>query len=250
VKRLMTLFCITMFSLSLLAGCSEEAPKTETVKPSAQPAPAAPATSAPGKSGKVIETMDAAGYTYVQVDTGTEKFWAAAPQFVVKVGDDVVVPEGMPMPDYQSKTLERTFDMVYFVPGVMVGGAANMSGDVPDGHPKTVVEKTDVDLSGIKVVEGGQTVADIFAKKAELAGKPVKVRGKVVKFSGGIMGKNWIHLQDGTGEAGSNDLTVTTQAMAQVGDTIVISGVLATDKDFGYGYAYAVLVEDAEVAAE
>jgi hypothetical protein len=113
-----------------------------------------------------------------------------------------------------------------------------------------VVETTTVDLSGITVAEGGQTVADIFAKKAELAGKPVKVRGKVVKFSGGIMGKNWIHLQDGTGEAGSNDLTVTTQAMAKVGDTVVISGVLATDKDFGYGYAYGVIVEDAEVAAE
>lgn len=253
MKQLMTVFCITMFSLSLLAGCSEEAPKTETAKPSAQTAPAAP-EAAPGKSGKVIETMDAAGYTYVQVDTGTEKFWAAAPQFAVKVGDDVVVPEGMPMPDYHSKTLERTFDMVYFVPGVLVGGAA-MGGDMPSDHPpmtngKTVVETTTVDLSGIKAAEGGQTVADIFAKKAELAGKPVKVRGKVVKFSAEIMGKNWIHLQDGTGDAGSNDLTVTTKATAKVGDTVVISGVLSTDKDFGYGYAYGVIVEDAEVAGE
>jgi hypothetical protein len=256
----MTIVSITMFSLTLLAGCSEDvpAPKTEAAKPSAQTAPttqAAPAA-APAKTGKVIETMDAAGYTYVNVDTGSEKIWAAAPQFAVKVGDDVVVPEGMPMPNYHSKTLERTFDMVYFVPSVLVGGAAQLAGDTPAGQPqmngssKTVVEKTDVDLSGIKPAEGGQTVSDIFTKKAELAGKPVKVRGKVVKFTPAIMGKNWIHVQDGTGADGSNDLTVTTSATAKMGDTVVISGVLATDKDFGYGYKYAVLVEDAEVAVE
>ncbi len=255
----MTLFSIAIFSLTLFAGCTEDtpAPKTEAAKPSAQTAPAAPAVpaAAPGKTGKVVETMDAAGYTYVNVDTGSEQLWAAAPQFAVKVGDEVVVPEGMPMPNYHSKTLDRTFEMVYFVPSVLVGGAAQLAADMPAGSPpantgRTVVEKTDVDLSGIKPAEGGQTVTDVFAKKAELAGKPVKVRGKVVKFSPAIMGKNWIHLQDGTGSAGSNDLTVTTSATAKMGDTIVISGVLAADKDFGYGYKYDVIVEDAEVTVE
>ena len=263
MKPLMTVFCIAIFSLTLLVGCGEDtpAPKTEAAKPSAQTAPTTPAVpeAAPGKTGKVIETMDAAGYTYVQVDTGTETFWAAAPQFAVKVDDDVVIPEGMPMPDYHSKTLDRKFDMVYFVPAVLVGGAQNLSGEMPADHPpmtsgqtggKTVVETTDVDLSGITAAEGGQTVADIYAKKAELSGKSVKVRGKVVKFSPEIMGKNWIHLQDGTGASGTNDLTITTSAMAMKGDTIVVSGVLVIDKDFGYGYAYDVIVEDAEVTIE
>lgn len=256
MKRLMTIFCIALFSLTLLAGCGEDAPapKTEAAKPSAQTAPAAP-TAAPGKTGKVIETIDAAGYTYVQVDTGSETFWAAAPQFAVKVDDDVVVPEGMPMPDYHSNTLDRSFDMVYFVPSILVGGAQSLTGDMPADHPptnggSTVEAATDVDLSGITVAEGGLTVADIFAKKAELAGKQVKIHGKVVKFSPEIMGKNWIHLQDGTGAAGTNDLTITTSAMAKMGDTVTISGILVTDKDFGYGYAYDVIVEDAEVTVE
>lgn len=257
MKQFMTIFCIALFSLTLLAGCGEDAPapKAEVAKPAAQMAPAVP-ESAPGKSGKVLETMDAAGYTYVQVDTGSEKIWAAAPQFAVKVGDDVVVPEGMPMPDYHSKTLDRTFDMVYFVPSILVGSAANLSGAMPasplpeTSGGKPVIESTDVDLSGITVAEGGQSVADLFAKKAELAGKPVKVRGKVVKFTPEIMGKNWIHLQDGTGTAGANDLTVTTSATAQKGDTVTINGVLVIDKDFGYGYAYDVIIEDAEVTVE
>lgn len=256
MKQLTTIFCITMFSLTLLVGCGEDtpAPTTETAKSSAQTAPAAPET-APGKTGKVLETMDAAGYTYIQVDTGSETFWAAAPQFAAKVGDDVVVPEGMPMPDYHSKTLDRTFDIVYFVPNVLVGGAENLSGEMPADHPstdasKTVVEATDVDLSGITAAEGGVTVADVFAKKAELAGKTVAIRGKVVKFTPEIMGKNWIHLQDGSGEAGGNDLTVTTSAMAKKGDTVIVSGALVVDKDFGYGYAYDVIIEDADVTVE
>lgn len=256
MKQFMTVFCIAVFSLTMLAGCGEDAPapKAEVAKPSAQSAPVIP-EAAPGKTGKVTETMDAAGYTYIQVDTGSEQFWTAAPQFAVKVGDDVVVPEGMPMPDYRSNTLDRTFDMVYFVPSVLVGGTQNLSGEMPADHPpmsggKTVVEAINVDLSGITAAEGGQTVADIFAKKADLAGKSVKVRGKVVKFSPEIMGKNWIHLQDGTGTAGTNDLTVTTSAMAKMGDTVLISGVLVIDKDFGYGYAYDVIVEDAEVTVE
>jgi hypothetical protein len=260
VKQLMILLCITLFSLTMLAGCGEEPPaaQNQAAKPSAQMAPTTPAepAAAPGKSGKVLESMDAAGYTYVQVDTGTETFWAAAPQFAVKVGDDVVVPEGMPMPNFSSKTLDRTFDMVYFVPSVLVGGAESLAAQMPADHPgttngsKTTVVTTDVDLSGITVAEGGQTVGDIYAKKAELNGKPVKVRGKVVKFSPQIMGKNWIHIQDGTGEAGANDLTVTTSAEANTGDTVLISGTLTTDKDFGYGYAYDVIIEEAEVTVE
>lgn len=256
MKELVTIFCIAMLSLSLLAGCGGDkpAPKSEVVKPSAQTAPAVP-QSVPGKSGKVLETMDTAGYTYVHVDTGKEKFWAAAPQFAAKVGDDVVVPEGMPMPDYHSKTLDRTFAMVYFVPSILVAGAENLAGDMPAAHPpmhggKTVVKTTDVDLSGITPAEGGQTVADLFAGKADLAGKPVKVRGKVVKFSPAIMGKNWIHLQDGSGAAGTNDLTVTTSAIVKKGDTVTISGILVIDKDFGYGYAYDVIIEDADVTVE
>ena len=70
-----------------------------------------------------------------------------------------------------------------------------------------------------------------------------------MKYSAGIMGRNWIHLQDGTGDAaaGTNDLTVTSSATTAVGDTILVQGSVAVDKDFGAGYRYAVIVEDASV---
>jgi tRNA U54 and U55 pseudouridine synthase Pus10 len=94
-----------------------------------------------------------------------------------------------------------------------------------------------------------RTVAEIITKAAELKDKPVLVRGKIVKYNPGIMGKNWIHLRDGSGTAAdnTNDLLVTSVGEAKSGDVVTIKGVVRTDKDFGSGYFYKVLVEEATI---
>ena len=102
----------------------------------------------------------------------------------------------------------------------------------------------------VEPAKGGKTVAQVFEGKVELTGKPVVVRGKIVKFNGGIMGRNWLHLRDGTGAEGSNDLLVTTQATPAVGEIVVVRGTVATNKDFGAGYRYDVLIEDAAIVAK
>lgn len=118
-------------------------------------------------------------------------------------------------------------------------------------HPMPAAPTESVDLSGIAKAEGGKTVAEVFAEKDQLAGQPVVIRGKVVKSNPDIMGKNWVHVRDGSGAEGTNDLTVTTAgAVPNVGDTVVVKGVLALNKDFGMGYQYDVIVEDAEVTVE
>jgi hypothetical protein len=203
--------------------------------------------------------MDAAGYTYVLVDTGAQKIWAAGPQTAVEVGEKVILTEGMPMRDFQSQTLGRTFDVVYFV-GSIKGkdgldpapqGSAMLQ--AMPGHgtsPGKAAPQTAVDLSNIEKVSGGKTIAELFAEGEKLADQEVSVRGRVVKFNAGIMGRNWIHIQDGSGSEGSNDLTVTTDDTAKLGDLIVIRGTLKTNQDFGYGYAYDLLVEQAKVDVE
>lgn len=114
--------------------------------------------------------------------------------------------------------------------------------------PKAAAE---VDLTGIAKAEGGKTVAEVFAEKDALAGKPVTFRGKVVKTNPDIMGKNWLHVRDGSGEEGTNDLTITTAGtLPSVGDTVLVTGNVTLNKDFGMGYAYDVLVEDAQVTVE
>jgi hypothetical protein len=128
----------------------------------------------------------------------------------------------------------------------------------PAGSPVTVTHPTptatavaDIDLSGIARAEGGRTVAELFAEKDALAGTSVTVRGKVVKTNAMIMDRNWLHVRDGSGAEGTNDLTVTISAeLPQVGDTVVVTGQVTLDKDFGMGYRYPVIIEDAEVTVE
>jgi len=222
---------------------------------------------ADGFTGKVTETMNAASYTYVQVDTGTNKIWAAANRFPVKVGDVVTVPQSEPMVNFHSPTLNRDFPVIYFAGSVRVAGTKAETGQLPDGHPPlgsasgrlpeghpavNPKEKSaaKIDFTGIKPVKDGKTVEQIYVSSAKLAGKSVKIRGKVVKYNANILGKNWLHIQDGTGGPATNDILVTSAAEAKVGDTVLIEGKVALNKDFGAGYKYDLLIEDAQVAVE
>lgn len=93
-----------------------------------------------------------------------------------------------------------------------------------------------------------KTVAAVNENGATLVGQTVSVQGKVVKVLNGIMKRNFIHVQDGTGNANTNDLVVTSKQTAKVGDQVVISGVVVLNRDFGRGYLFPLLVEDASVA--
>jgi hypothetical protein len=199
--------------------------------------------------GTVLETTDSGGYTYVLLDTGDEQRWLAGPQTAVEVGDIIQTTEGMAMTQFTSNTLGRTFDVLYFV-----GTLGNLTTPVmPEGHP-TISEDTETAIEDLAVdaLESGQDIASVYANKDSLAGTQISLRGKVVKYNEGILGQNFIHIQDGSGDAanGNNDLTVTSQATTTVGETIVVTGTIVLDKDFGAGYSFPVLLADANIAAE
>jgi hypothetical protein len=265
LKRALTLLAVAAAIATLSVACTKKKPQTAKVaRPEADKTIAVqtkrPQPEVPGKAGNVIETMNSGGYTYVQVDTGKEKIWAAAPQFSVEIGDPVVVPPGLPMVNFHSNTLNRTFKLIYFVSAIgrqgapaslQTGSKGQGPPQMPPGHPSAVAKAT-VDFSGIVKPKGGLTVSEVITGKKDLAGKAVVLRGKVVKFMPGIMGKNWLHVQDGTGGPGTNDLTVTVapQTVAKVGDTVLVKGIVTTNKDFGYGYKYDVILQDAQVTVE
>ena len=245
-------------SLSTLAACSDRstAAPARTPPPGAatpmiahQPTGAAQAAPSGDQvvTGTVLETMDAANYTYVRVKTDSRELWAAASQFKVAVGDKVTISLDQPMEHFHSKALNRDFDVIYFVSRVGQGDVASTA--MPAGHPSVQAAAASAVTTPVEPASGGTTVAALWKTRASLAGKTVTVRGKVVKYNGGILGVNWIHLQDGTGNAadGSNDITVTTDAPARPGDVITATGTVAIDKDFGAGYFYKVIVEHATV---
>ena len=253
MKYIILTSCIVL--ATAMAQGAEPAPAA------AAPAKALSAEQSEGFSGKVLETTNTAGYTYILVDTGAKKKWVAAPAFDVKVNDAVGVSSAMAMQNYHSRTLNRDFEVVYFTSGITVNGAAPKTPEpmstLPKDHPvvghpsvERPTANAKVDLSGIAKAEGGQTVAEIIAGKAKLTGQSTKVRGRVVKFNANILGKNWLHIRDGSGAEGSNDLLVTTATEVKLGDKVLVSGKIATDKDFGAGYKYSVMVEDAKVTVE
>jgi hypothetical protein len=125
-----------------------------------------------------------------------------------------------------------------------MGGMAAMG----DGASHSKVAPTEVEK--VAKAEGGFTVAELFSMKSSLGGETVKLRGQVVKFTPNIMGTNWVHIQDGTGQSGMADLTVTTGDVVAVGDVVLVEGQLTLDKDFGAGYRYDAIIEGAKLTKE
>lgn len=243
-------------SLLLLAsatiGCNSN--KTQTAAPvvAAPTQPMADGTQAPadapataeGISGKVLERLEAAPYCYLRLKTAKGEIWAAIPEAKIEKGTDVTIVNPMLMANFESKTLNRTFSEVYF--GTL---APSGMGAAPSGNPHPQMVAVEVGKIDKATGADARTIAEVWAQKGGLKEKTVTIRGKVVRYNPGVMGKNWMHLQDGSGEAGkgTHDITVTSQDPVAKGDVVTIKGTVRLDKDFGAGYTYALIVEEAKV---
>lgn len=280
----LTLSCLQPSAGAAMCGA---APESDLAEPAAT-----------SFSGRVVATTNASRYTYVQIDTGTAKIWAAGPAVAVKVGDCVSVAATMPNQNFYSPTLKKNFDELYFVEAIKLLGGARTNGAigtcangvnakgadcsgacgkgglcgggctnsgavcacsskapaVPAGQPGLVAADAAMSANamfkGIQKPAGGKTVAEVWAEKDTLAGKQVTVQARVVKMVPNIMGKTFLHLRDGTGREGANDLVVTTKDEVKVKSIVTARGILTTHKDFGAGYQYDVIVEDATVVAK
>lgn len=215
-------------------------------------------------TGTVLETLNAGRYIYLRLKTPDGETWAAVTKADVKKGSEVTILNPIPMDGFESKTLKRKFDHIVF--GTLSAtGASDPALAISHGSPAGVTPQNiaemhrkignapaDVTKINVKKAEGknGKTVAEIFSGKSSLKNTTVEVRGKVVKFNPMVMGKNWIHLRDGSGsrEKKNDDITVTTQDSAAVGDVVLVKGTVRLDRDFGGVYKYSVIIEDAKLS--
>jgi hypothetical protein len=244
--RKLHLVCTILLGLGFNVGIAAAA---DTPAP-AKAAPAAPAAAAPAPiKGKVLEVKDVETYTYLRLKTKDGEIWAAIGKAPVKVGSDVTIENASMMYNFESKTLKKKFDQIAF--GSLAGSGAAPHAPGGDMAAMHAGVSKPVDVGDVKVAKAtgpdARTVAEVVAKRADLKDKTVVVRGKVVKFTPGVMDKNWIHLRDGTGSAadGTNDVVVTTKEETQIGAVVLVKGVVHTDKDLGSGYSYKVLIEEA-----
>ena len=199
--------------------------------------------------GKVVETIPVNNYTYINIDTGTGKAWAAVPKADVAVGAQVAVENAMKMSNFHSPSLNRSFEEIYF--GVLRGGPAPAMSGAPVGSAAApAAVPTDISVSKA-VGANAFTVAEVVQQAEKLNGKAVTIQAMVVKVNTGILDKNWVHLRDGSGTDAdkTNDILVTTTETPKVGDVVILKGKVATNKDFGSGYSYKVMVEEGAFTA-
>jgi hypothetical protein len=195
----------------------------------------------------VKEIVQTDRYTYLNVDKEGKDQWLAVSHMEVKEGETLYFASGFEMKNFESKDLKRTFESILFIDQISAdpavfsspGGAGNQAGSMAAGNPHA-------GTSGA-VSEGTMTITDIIAKKNELKGKQITVKGKVTKANSGILGTNWYHITDGSKDGKPTDLTVTSDAFLNLGDEVSLQGTIVLDKDLGSGYFFEVLLEKAEV---
>jgi hypothetical protein len=223
------------------------------------------ATQGQGIDGDVLEVLQVPNYSYLRVgEKGTEGTWTAVPTASVAVGDKVRVGGATRMTDFRSATLGRTFPVIYF--GALNDASAKPGSPhgavTPDPHAKIVGSRangagphagaaTSAAVEPVARAGGanGMTVAEVNDRRTALRGKTVRIHATVVKANGGILGKTFLHVRDGSGDAaaGTHDLTVTTAATPAVGDTVTLEGVVVLDLDLGAGYTFPTIIENAKL---
>jgi hypothetical protein len=237
-----------------LAALADEAPAQDPGAPADEPG------AATAIDGEVLEVLQVPQYTYLRLgEKGAAGTWIAVPTASLEVGARARIRDGMKMTGFTSTALKRTFPVIYF--GTLV----------ESGRPETAVDPhagaVDPSASGamsaahaplgpvaVKPVDraagpNGKTVAEVVAQRSALAGKTVRIHATVVKATPGVLGRTYLHLRDGSGDAaaGNHDVAATTEATPAVGDVVLIEGVVAIDRDIGAGYKFPTIVEDARI---
>ncbi|MDX8338635.1 hypothetical protein SLH46_05545 [Draconibacterium sp. IB214405] len=194
---------------------------------------------------KVSEVIQGGSYTYISATENGIAKWIAVSKQEVNPGEVLYYYDALPMENFHSKEIDKTFDVIYFVNKISKTPGTEqpaMSGGMPSSHQgKVAVSDAEVEITK---PEGELSISDVYANKADYSSKEFEIRGVVVKVNEQVMGKNWVHIQDGTGNGGNFDLTITTQADVKVGEEVTFKGKLTLEKDFGAGYFYDVIMED------
>lgn len=193
----------------------------------------------------VEEKLDASSYSYLKVAENGNSYWIAVNKMEINPGEYVIFSKSMQMKNFKSESLDRTFESILFVDDATKSGSEEQ---LKSPHQNIVSGK--VGSVNVEPLKDGYTIEKIYSNKSTLEFKVLKVRGTVVKVNENIMGTNWIHIQDGTGKDGSHDLLVTSDTVPKVGQTIIAEGKVISDKDFGSGYFYSVLLENSKITIE
>lgn len=232
------LFVFAILSLIIFSACEKEAEKSPIAEKDLPPGT---------RVAQVLEVKDVAAYTYLRVKENENEYWMAITKAPFKVGEWVYFMNAMEMTNFKSEDLNKTFDKILFVENAKNQQEVAEALQKVAEPQKPTITKTDVK---VEKAEGGVTIGELYADPAKFSGKSVKISAKVTKVNLGIMDRNWFHIQDGTSSGEDFDLTVTSSETVNEGDVVTFQGKVAVDKDFGYGYSYKMILEEAKVLSK
>jgi len=200
----------------------------------------------------VQEVLHVNAYSYIRaVENGQEK-WIAAPTTVAEVGATYYYGKAMEMNNFESKELGKNFGTVYFVERISKSAEEatmpltenpHANNTIPE-PTKPVIEKKEIK---VEKLTNGISIGELLKNKEKYNNTIVTLKGEVTKYNASIMNFNWFHVQDGSDFEGEFDLTVTTAATVKAGDIVTFKGKVTLNKDFGAGYFYKIIVENAEI---
>ncbi len=201
----------------------------------------------------ITEVLQTSIYTYLHAKEYDSLIWLVVPTIVANVGETYYYVDGLIIQPFEATKLHKLFDAVVFIETVsknppsiknpQAGStSSNQANDQPYVRKSPQPEKIDIN---VEKARDGISIAELFANKSTYADKIVKIKGKVTKYTSAVMGRNWIHIQDGSALNDKYDLTVTLQAEIKVGDVVTLEGKIDLNKDFGYGYFFDIIMQDA-----
>lgn len=194
-----------------------------------------------------VEVLPASEYVYIKVKENGKDFWIATRKQKIEIGSSYLYNEALQKIAFESKEHKRVFDTLYLVTALVPKdhGASHLNTDKLKTAPNSSnsVKKPSISPEEMdKLFMGVVTVSDLVENPKKYEGKVVELNGECTKVNNGIMGRNWIHLNDGS--KNNYDLVITSENNIEKGAKITMRGIVRLNKDFGAGYSYDIILEE------
>lgn len=193
---------------------------------------------------QVEEVLQTNSYTYLKVNEDGKQNWLAVTKQDIKSGATVYYKPDLEMNNFESKELKRTFESIFFVSSIsdkLLGNSGSSKMEASLSRKNTGTKTT----ISVDQPQNGISIAKLSADRISYQGKIITVRGQVTKYNPSIMDRNWVHIQDGTKDGQTYDLTVTTNDEVKLDEIVTFKGKIVLNKDFGAGYKYDIIMEEA-----
>jgi hypothetical protein len=193
----------------------------------------------------VLEILPTTKYVYLKVKENDEPFWIATIKQNIEIGGAYYYKGGLLKTNFESKEHNKTFEKIYLVTSLVQSnhGNENNSRSLNTKEKEQEISNTSK-TNPVKNIPnpGSIKISELVNNIKKYEGKTVQLSGKCVKINPNIMGRNWIHLKDGSND--DFDLVITSDTFVKEGSAITIKAIVSLNKDFGAGYKYDIILEN------